>query len=136
LHYIVVNQVFHERTTPRFIRVPPFSSSMGVYPLRDRKCLYHGLRLWRKCLQVYDYKDSFNSSSSMLSNQTRSNLQVLLKLDSHKVSESQACLQSLELLLWEFVFSLPPLWSPWTLNWWERIPIQFPLEVKRAFFFL
>ena len=42
----------------------------------------------------------------MLRNHTKSNIQNLLKLDTHKIFESQASMQSFELLLQEFVFSM------------------------------
>jgi len=113
---------------------PFFVLIRGTSSLRDRKRLYHGLSLWWKCLQVFDYKESFNSWSSMLSNDTWSILQELLKLDNHKVFESQAGMESLELQLKEFVSAMPPLRSHWTLNWWERNPtISFGGEKSLLF---
>jgi len=71
----------------------------------------------------------------MLSNHTRFNLQDLLKLDTHKTFEPQASMQSLELLLREFVFAM--FEAPISLNLYvvEKQPPKIPLEVKNAFFF-
>jgi len=71
----------------------------------------------------------------MLSNHTRSNLQVFLKLDSQKVFESQASMQSLELLLGEIFFAMSEALIPLNL---EKLSnnSQNPLEVKSALFLL
>jgi len=71
----------------------------------------------------------------MLIKHTRSNLQVLLKLDTHKIFDSQASMQSLEILLRELIFTMSEALIPLNHCVVEKQPPR-PLELKIAYFSL
>jgi len=96
-----------------------FFLSTGVSSLRDRKCLYHYLPLWWKCLQMYDYQDPILKTSWNWPVIKSSNLKLTCNpLNFYSENSNFLCLH----------FDPLELWID------EKKPPQFPLEVERAFF--